>query len=1049
MTEFHLALRAALDQEGTAAAEAYRRLRDGPATTAEDMDALAYLAGRAGDAKAAVGWRERASTLAPSAARWRALGRARTANNDYYGSETAWRHAVDTDKTAIEGWIGLGEALRELTRWDMAARCFQQVVQSHPSHASGWGGLALSLVNHGDLPAGVAAAQTALDRDPACVDAHRAIAIAALKTQRLEDAEQACLAALRLVPRSPEALATLALTRMAQNRLAEADALFLEAVAAKPGFAEAIGNHAATLARLGRKDDAKREAARAIRLKPFLPAPPHLLGALMRDEGRFDEAAAAFAHVLTIAPGHLEARLNLVNSLRLSGKPAETAAACRMGLEQHPNHPALLLTLGAVLRDAGSAAEALRTYQQALDHHPALVDAHNGVGLLHRDAGRLEDAIRHFHQAIALQPGNAGLLRNLGFALLDQGRLEEAAARAREALGFAPADPANHRLLAHVLTCLGQLAEALDVMRAGVDLAPTDARSCAQAAAIALKLGNRSAALAYSRQAIKEQPHVGRHWLLFSQSIKRQALTAPDPGLRQDLRQALIQPGAEHSDLIDAAVSAVLLEPALAAAHAAIHAADPHPHADPASALAPLLREPRLLRGLADDDLLLTVLETVIITDPALERTLTVLRRALLNASSEQGVGPLSHPGWLPVLAALAQQCFLNEYVFAESPEEAAAVEALGTALLDDLQQGLAPSMTCLALFAAYRPLSVWPEAVFLDPKAQWPTPIRRLIERQVEDRRAEAALAAATPRLTPMDRSPVSEQVRAQYESNPYPRWLDAGLLDAPMPLPNLLRAMFPRLALDSRPGWQAPDILIAGCGTGRESVWTANQIANARILAVDLSLASLAYAQRQTHKLGGAAIEYAQADLMELGTLERRFDVIQSAGVLHHLADPLAGWRTLTGLLRPGGLMKIGLYSEKARRVVVQARAWIAQRGYESSPADIRRFRQDVLALPDDDPIRVLVGSPDFHNLSACRDLVFHVQEHRLTLPQITEWIAELGLEFIGFQLRDPALGEHYRQRFPDDPGMMDLDLWDRFEDENPSAFAGMYEFWVRDRR
>ena len=85
--------------------------------------------------------------------------------------------------------------------------------------------------------------------------------------------------------------------------------------------------------------------------------------------------------------------------------------------------------------------------------------------------------------------------------------------------------------------------------------------------------------------------------------------------------------------------------------------------------------------------------------------------------------------------------------------------------------------------------------------------------------------------------------------------------------------------------------------------------------MLAIDLSRASLAYATAKTRALGLETIAYAQADIMRLGAIEQRFDLIESVGVLHHLADPYAGWRVLLSLLRPGGFMRIGLYSEIAR--------------------------------------------------------------------------------------------------------------------------------------
>ena len=81
-----------------------------------------------------------------------------------------------------------------------------------------------------------------------------------------------------------------------------------------------------------------------------------------------------------------------------------------------------------------------------------------------------------------------------------------------------------------------------------------------------------------------------------------------------------------------------------------------------------------------------------------------------------------------------------------------------------------------------------------------------------------------------------------------------------------------------------------------------------------VDLSLASLAYAQRKSNELSFTNIDYLQADILHLHQLGKEFDIIESVGVLHHMDEPMAGWRVLVDLLKPGGLMKIGLYSEFA---------------------------------------------------------------------------------------------------------------------------------------
>src|SRR5262249_11485496 len=149
---------------------------------------------------------------------------------------------------------------------------------------------------------------------------------------------------------------------------------------------------------------------------------------------------------------------------------------------------------------------------------------------------------------------------------------------------------------------------------------------------------------------------------------------------------------------------------------------------------------------------------------------------------------------------------------------------------------------------------------------------------------------------------------------------------------------------------------------------------------------------------------------------------------GVLHHLADPFAGWRILLSRLRPGGFMDLGLYSRVARRHVAKAREFIAARGYASTPEGIRRVRRDLSTLNAGGELEWLSNAPDFYATSDCRDLLFHVQEHRLTLDQIESFLSESGLRFIGFEL-DPAQLHEYRTRFPGDPAGTNLRNWARF--------------------
>ncbi len=413
------------------------------------------------------------------------------------------------------------------------------------------------------------------------------------------------------------------------------------------------------------------------------------------------------------------------------------------------------------------------------------------------------------------------------------------------------------------------------------------------------------------------------------------------------------------------------------------------------------------------DPLLIALLTAAPIVTMELERHLTQLRRALLTrARADDSADQRT----LALFAALARQCFINEYVFAQGADEIAQVEALHTRLA----AGETLSQLRLIAVAAYVPLHAIEGAERLLSQT-WPESIAPLLVQQLAEPLAERELRATIPQLTAIS-GDVSRAVQNQYEDNPYPRWSDTAAAPATQVRPF--------------------EALVAGCGTGRQSVELAQRHPTARILAIDLSLTSLSYALRKTRELGLTNITYAQADIMALGTIGRRFDLIEANGVLHHLADPWAGWRVLLSLLRPGGEMRIGLYSERARRPVTTAHAFIVKHRYGRTPDDIRRFRQDVLA---EEALAMLPQSRDFYTVSGCRDLLFHVQEHRMTLPQIKDFIAANGLTFRGFEL-DAATLQAYRRRYPADQAGTDLDCWHAFEEIYPNTFVRMYQFRVR---
>ena len=238
-------------------------------------------------------------------------------------------------------------------------------------------------------------------------------------------------------------------------------------------------------------------------------------------------------------------------------------------------------------------------------------------------------------------------------------------------------------------------------------------------------------------------------------------------------------------------------------------------------------------------------------------------------------------------------------------------------------------------------------------------------------------------------------------------------------------------------------PDILVAGCGTGQHSISTAANFKGSNVLAIDLSLSSLSYAKRKTEELHITNINYMQADILKLRKLNRQFDIIESAGVLHHMDNPMAGWQVLVDCLRGGGLMKIGLYSELARQHIVEMRQEINQLGTGSSDLAMKSFRTGVIAS-DLEHHNQIINSFDFYSLSTLRDLLFHVQEHQFTIPQLKQCLDELGMKFCGFE--NAAIVQKFKasNTRPDDP--YDMDKWQTYELSNPRTFIGMYQFWCQ---
>ncbi|MCB9948919.1 MAG: methyltransferase domain-containing protein [Rhodospirillaceae bacterium] len=577
-----------------------------------------------------------------------------------------------------------------------------------------------------------------------------------------------------------------------------------------------------------------------------------------------------------------------------------------------------------------------------------------------------------------------------GLADLRQGNIQAAATWFQAAIAADPTHAQAHHRLAETLFRLGRPQDATGIGLKAMGLDPGDTKT-----AIGLASLLRGREISFSRL---------------------------DPAIGAGILACLTHPAVNPEDFRLVAEAALKAWPPLAAAMAK------HRDRTPSAGwcLSPAGRQ------VLSSPLLLAYLSRTLNTDPGLEALLAALRRCLALDGAILGRAP----HMAPFAAALARQQRINEYVYPVPEDEAAAVAALADTL-GGCEHLSADGSAALLVLALYGPLADRSQARrWVDQADRLAPAAAALVRETLAEDLALAATAQDIPVLTPIAGG-VSADVRAQYEENPYPRWLSFK-----RPRPGAWQEELRTLAGRSDIAFAVahPRVLIAGCGTGRQTL--ARSISygpDAEILSIDLSRTSLAYAILQARRLGLDGIRFAQADLLALNAdLAGTFDIIEAVGVLHHLARPLDGWRGLLALLRPGGFMRIGLYSSTGRRDINAIRADIRRRGIPATPDAIRAYRRELIRSDDPQARRVVAGIQDVHNLSGCRDLLFHVQEHQFTLPAIADALAVLGLRLFAF--------EHHRNMQGPLPGPADIDGWIAAEAANPDLFRAMYIFWCR---
>ena len=731
--------------------------------------------------------------------------------------------------------------------------------------------------------------------------------------------------------------------------------------------------------------------------------------------GQVQEADRLSTAILKAQPKHPDANHNMGVLAVGVGKVQESLPFFKTALEANPNTAQFWLSYIDALIKLERLADAQAVFDQA-----------KGNGARGDGFDKLKQQLKGVGQTAIYASKNQNAPKDQLQSLMDdchQGQFQKALDKAAQMLQVFPESIPLYNVSSAAYASLGRLDLALDMHKKATNIMPNNPEAFYNIGVTYNKHGKLEEAIKAYSKALAIKPDFHEAWNNIGNTLVNVKFNRSSPEFRRIITSLLSDKSyVRPKDICSAAISLLKFDPVIKN----LIQKNPQDRNH--------VQTEETIKALSELRILLKLMSVCPLADLGLEEIIKYIRAEILDSVFEMA----ATSGLILFQSALALQCFTNEYIYTETDIETKALEALEILVKNRLTNGEQPTPQSVLCLASYKALHEyeWCDLIAIT------SDIEEVYVRQVIEPKQEVRMKPDIKVLNEVS-DKVSSKVREQYEESPYPRWINLGLRLKPAPISVIASELKLKLFNPAVNKVEAPNILIAGCGTGQHSIETAARFKNAKVLAIDLSLSSLAYAKRKTAELYFKNIDYMQADILDLGKLDMQFDIVESAGVLHHMDNPMAGWRVLTDCIKQGGLMKIGLYSELARQHIVKIREEICQSDIGSSDFEMKSFRKIVIKA-DEEHHKKILDSPDFYSISNLRDLLFHVQEHRFTLLKIKDCIDELGLKFCGFE--GDKIVSHFKLTNTGSDDHYDLDKWAAFEEINPNAFMGMYQFWCQ---
>ena len=254
------------------------------------------------------------------------------------------------------------------------------------------------------------------------------------------------------------------------------------------------------------------------------------------------------------------------------------------------------------------------------------------------------------------------------------------------------------------------------------------------------------------------------------------------------------------------------------------------------------------------------------------------------------------------------------------------------------------------------------------------------------------------------MTTDPLADAVSSQYERWVYPE----PILDLHIWLEDNWQWADPshshRLFWPDRETVTDLDILVAGCGTSQAAI-LAYTNPTARVTGIDVSQPSLDHHRRLKNSHALENLDLHVLPIEDVAMLDRDFDLVISTGVLHHLADPVAGLAALAACLRVDGVASLMLYARYGRIGVEMLQDLFREFGLEQDESSVQMVKEAIATLPADHPVQsYLAIAPDLQFDAGLVDTFLHGRDRSYTTTECIELITSAGLVFDDWLLKAP---------------------------------------------